>query len=123
MTSTVLFKLKVVLAKTFRYREKKAIQLILRSSFFNWQFFAEQVASEVSFTSENAAIKYYLHHPETWCLRVSPYFDGEWYLSNYEDIEQSGVNPLIHYLEHGVREGRVPVQNLALPYERHLWAG
>lgn len=123
MTSTVLSKLKVFLAKTFRYREKKAIQLILRSSFFNWQFFAEQVASEVSITSENAAIKYYLHHPETWCLRVSPYFDGEWYLSNYEDIEQSGVNPLIHYLEHGVREGRVPIQNLALPYERHLWAG
>ncbi len=123
MTSTVLSKLKVVLAETFRYREKKAIQLILRSSFFNWQFFAEQVASEVSITSEKTAIKYYLHHPESWFLRVSTYFDGDWYLSNYEDIKQSGVNPLIHYLEHGVREGRVPVKNLALPYERHLWAG
>ena len=99
------------------------MQLILRSSFFNWQFFAEQVSSEVSFTSEYEAIKYYLHHSESWYSKVSPYFDGDWYLSNYEDIKQSGVNPLIHYLEHGIREGRVPVQNLALPYENHLWAG
>ncbi|MDW5286456.1 glycosyltransferase [Alteromonas macleodii] len=123
MTSTVLFKLKSVLAKAFGYREKKAIQLILHSGFFNWQFFAEQVSSEVSFSSEVAAIKYYLLHSESWHSRVSLYFDGDWYLSNYEDIKQSGVNPLIHYLEHGIREGRVPVQNLALPYEKHLWAG
>lgn len=36
------------------------------------------------------------------------YFDNDFYLSMNPDIALSEVNPLIHYLQHGWREGRQP---------------
>ena len=36
------------------------------------------------------------------------YFDNDFYLSMNPDIALSGVNPLVHYLHHGWREGRQP---------------
>lgn len=36
------------------------------------------------------------------------YYDNDFYLSMNPDIALNGVNPLIHYLQHGWREGRQP---------------
>lgn len=41
-------------------------------------------------------------------LTDSGLFDRDWYLSMYEDVAHSGVDPLDHYLVHGWREGRLP---------------
>jgi hypothetical protein len=35
-------------------------------------------------------------------------FDDEWYKWAYSDIEQSGVDPVTHFLEFGAKEGRNP---------------
>ncbi|TWT12889.1 glycosyltransferase [Reyranella sp. CPCC 100927] len=35
-------------------------------------------------------------------------FDAEWYLARYRDVQMARVDPLVHYLEHGVSEGRDP---------------
>lgn len=35
-------------------------------------------------------------------------FDAEWYLSQYPDIAETGINPAIHFIEHGAYEGRSP---------------
>ena len=69
---------------------------------------------------------YYLtHHPEAWKSKVDPlnffnkhgwkaghnpgpHFNTRDYLSMYEDVAQSGVNPLLHYIEIGKKEGRFP---------------
>ena len=69
---------------------------------------------------------YYLtHHPEAWKLKVDPlnfynkhgwkaghnpgpHFNTRDYLTMYEDVAQSGVNPLLHYIESGKKEGRFP---------------
>lgn len=118
-----LLKIKSSVEKVLGLRTKKNINLIAGSELFNWKMFAEQFSSEENILSKKEAIRYYLKHPEYWNREVSENFDGEWYLHNYEDVLRSGQNPLIHYLEHGAREGRIPVQNLALPYEKHLWAG
>ena len=37
-----------------------------------------------------------------------PYFDHRWYIMRYDDVRRSGADPLVHYLEHGDREGRDP---------------
>jgi GT2 family glycosyltransferase/glycosyltransferase involved in cell wall biosynthesis len=37
-----------------------------------------------------------------------PLFDVDWYLTAYPDVARSGVNPLVHYLKNGWREGRNP---------------
>lgn len=35
-------------------------------------------------------------------------FDGGWYLQTYPDVQAAGVDPLEHFLENGVKEGRNP---------------
>ena len=39
---------------------------------------------------------------------IKPYFDVEFYLENNPDIGASNQSPILHYLEHGSREGRRP---------------
>jgi hypothetical protein len=33
-------------------------------------------------------------------------FDADWYRQRYKDVADAGVDPLRHYVEHGIREGR-----------------
>lgn len=35
-------------------------------------------------------------------------FDSEWYLQQNKDVAEAGIDPLSHWLKHGVREGRDP---------------
>lgn len=35
-------------------------------------------------------------------------FDGAWYLANYPDVKEAGLEPVLHFLAHGVHEGRNP---------------
>lgn len=37
-----------------------------------------------------------------------PLFDNAWYLRQYPDVRQSGQNPLEHFVQHGLSEGRKP---------------
>src|SRR5579859_6177663 len=34
--------------------------------------------------------------------------DQAWYLAQYPDVAAAGMDPVVHYLEHGWREGRDP---------------
>jgi hypothetical protein len=46
-------------------------------------------------------------------LRNSGIFDAEWYLRQYADVADAGIDPLRHYVEVGAKEGRVPNPTLA----------
>ncbi|KXG87403.1 class I SAM-dependent methyltransferase [Agrobacterium bohemicum] len=39
-------------------------------------------------------------------------FNSRWYLECYEDVAKAGIDPAIHYVRHGSKEGRSPVNNL-----------
>ncbi|WP_434997446.1 glycosyltransferase [Vibrio scophthalmi] len=41
-------------------------------------------------------------------IELSGLFDQKWYLENYRDVEISGIDPITHYIEYGVNEGRNP---------------
>jgi hypothetical protein len=41
-------------------------------------------------------------------LKRSGLFDAEWYLREYTDVAEAGIDPLRHYIEHGAKEGRAP---------------
>jgi glycosyltransferase involved in cell wall biosynthesis len=41
-------------------------------------------------------------------LAASPLFDPGWYSARYPDVAASGMDPAVHYLLHGGREGRHP---------------
>jgi glycosyltransferase involved in cell wall biosynthesis len=38
----------------------------------------------------------------------NPYFDPSFYLATNQDVARAGVNPLLHYILHGDKEGRDP---------------
>lgn len=44
-------------------------------------------------------------------VATSEYFDIDWYLATYPDVEASDMNPIEHYLLHGAKEGRIPSPN------------
>ncbi len=39
---------------------------------------------------------------------IRPFFDATWYLSENPDVAAAGLDPLEHYVAHGVEEGRAP---------------
>lgn len=41
-------------------------------------------------------------------IRESGLFDEDWYLLQYPDVVESGVDPILHYLKFGAYEGRFP---------------
>lgn len=41
-------------------------------------------------------------------IELSDFFDKAWYLSQYPDVEQQGLDPIDHYLRFGAQEGRNP---------------
>lgn len=41
-------------------------------------------------------------------LRQSPAFDAAWYLLQYRDVAEAGLDPALHYLRTGAAEGRDP---------------
>ncbi len=43
-----------------------------------------------------------------WAVLESGLFDPEWYLRRYPDLTEAGVDPLRHFLAHGLQEDRDP---------------
>ena len=41
-------------------------------------------------------------------IKKNNLFDEEFYLSNYKDVKASGMNPIIHYIIYGYKEGKDP---------------
>ena len=41
-------------------------------------------------------------------LKGSGLFDEAWYLAEYGDVAQAGMDPVKHYLRYGAAEGRNP---------------
>ena len=77
-------------------------QLIKRSNLFNIPYYKRRY----DLRPGTNAIRHYLikgadanNFPNEW-------FDTAWYKINYDDVALSGVNPFVHYIQHGREEGR-----------------
>jgi hypothetical protein len=46
-------------------------------------------------------------------IRNSPLFDADWYMARYADVAAAGIDPAVHYLETGWKEGRDPGQSFS----------
>lgn len=44
----------------------------------------------------------------TMKIRLSPFFDEKFYLSQNQDVATANIDPALHYLNYGAREGRNP---------------
>jgi hypothetical protein len=86
------------------FRENNNVSLILNSGLFDLNYFSRQV--KTSFKNERCAIKHYLKCGVRNELNPSERFNTSFYLKEYEDIASSGINPLVHYINLGISEGR-----------------
>ncbi|TRY30777.1 glycosyltransferase [Aliiglaciecola sp. M165] len=112
---------------------KKLNKLVIGYSKEEYQILADSALFDESYTKLSAEfpqnstreemLKIYLKNKTLWPMKTSQEFDGTHYLGKYEDVYQAGINPLLHYLKYGVKEGRLPRKNVALAYEHHLWSG
>jgi len=53
-------------------------------------------------------IEHYLLYGGFEGRNPGPYFDTQYYLAENEDVRTSGINPLVHYINSGKAEGRLP---------------
>lgn len=80
----------------------------------------DQRLLELNVTAGRAAVAALIAPPETdrmdadrlaiaaAAFAASGAFDAEWYLAINTDIAESGVDPVLHFLEYGFAEGRAP---------------
>ena len=83
--------------------ESENFDLILRSGLFDLPWFCGAYGAEPGDALSEWCAK-------GWRQGQQPnlYFDTGWYLSYYTDVAASGINPLVHYIQHGEHEGRRP---------------
>ena len=79
------------------------VQLLKSSDFFDEEYYC---ANYENLEGLNP-IEHYLI--KGWKVGNNPSkkFDTKYYLLIYPDVRKSGMNPLVHYLNHGMREKRI----------------
>ncbi|WP_081087271.1 rhamnan synthesis F family protein [Burkholderia pseudomultivorans] len=50
-------------------------------------------------------------------------FDVDYYLSSYPDVKESGLDPFLHYMDHGYKEGRNPNSEFDSTYYKNTHLG
>lgn len=90
---------------SFDSNNKSAYQVILESGLFDSEWFAKYYSLEG--TNVNL-IKYYIDYCEVYGLNPSQDFDSMWYLDKYDDVKKNGINPFVHYILYGKKQGRQP---------------
>ena len=80
-------------------------QLIRGSDLFDPEWYLTQLPTATTIAN---VIQHYIAWGAAEGLDPHPLFDTSWYLEQYADVRDSGVNPLVHYLKYGAAEGRDP---------------
>ncbi|WP_370244189.1 CgeB family protein [Alteromonas abrolhosensis] len=80
---------------------------LLSSSFFDEEWYRSVYSSVTKKRRwRNSPIDHFLEKGLQEQTSPGIWFDSKWYLNQYEDVAKAGINPLIHYLYHGLKEGR-----------------
>ena len=82
----------------------KEYQLVKNSNLFDYNYYMEK--NHLDLRNETEAIYHYLEIGYKKGYNPSNKFNGEIYFKKNPDIEESGWNPLVHYLKYGQKEER-----------------
>ncbi len=89
----------------FYRKEIKTQKILIKNSIF---FDAHHYAAAAKCSMDDDIYEFYLRNWRKYDINPSRFFDSSFYLNIYEDVRASGINPLVHYILHGWREGRAP---------------
>jgi len=90
--------------KRLRKKSLKHAKIILKSDYFDAAWYAAHCP-----TSPKGELQAALHYLlEGWQEGYQPSaaFNGNAYLARYLDVKNIGMNPLLHYVQYGYKEGR-----------------
>lgn len=86
---------------------------LLDSGCFDMPFYLSQLdADEGAVESELEAIEHYLASGSSRGLAPAAWFDGDFYLRRYQDVEAAGHNPFWHFVAFGWKELRQPASDI-----------
>ncbi|UZJ45342.1 glycosyltransferase family 2 protein [Marinimicrobium sp. C6131] len=83
------------------------VRMVYSSPLFDETFYGKQ-NNPGGAVSRLQSVVEFLTDREAYEISPSQGFSSDWYLHRYPDVEQLGVNPLVHYLRFGKAEGRLP---------------
>ncbi|MCC5824628.1 hypothetical protein [Alkalimonas sp.] len=89
---------------------KEVLAKIKASHLLEPEWYGQQ--AEQRFADFAAAWQHYAEHGWQKQLDPSRYFSTVWYLLQYPDVSSAGLNPLLHYVQFGIHEGRKPRPDL-----------
>lgn len=96
------------------WRQAAQLRLIRESGLFDRGFYRRRVGWNAWLLSRLRPELHYLTFGARDGLDPSDCFDTRWYRDTYPDVEAEGINPLVHFLRHGAREGRLPAGHVVL---------
>ena len=88
----------------FDSKFKEDYAVLINSDFFDADWFCK----EYSLDENVDPIMYYLEYGVEQNLNPSPNFDTRFYLENNPSIQNSNINPFVHYILYGKSEDRIP---------------
>lgn len=81
------------------------VEMVRKSGLLDPQVF--RPAEKFSGASNTISLELlYLGNKKNWTAQASALFDGAYYLAKNGDVKASGMNPMLHYIKHGFKEGR-----------------
>ena len=95
-----------------KYAELRNYMLLRGTPFLDTEWYGTVCAESTDAGSDTAW--HYLHFGWRENLNPSPEFDGGAYLRKYADVKSAGINPLVHFILCGSREGKMPIPVSAL---------
>ncbi len=98
--------------KQLNIKIKEIAEYLTLSGFFKYKlkdFRNRNSYLNILFNKNNHGIKNTLINIQGYrAIKKNHLFDYDYYLKNNDDVKQSGINPIIHYLYYGYKEGRNP---------------
>ncbi|MBV7316765.1 hypothetical protein [Shewanella sp. NIFS-20-20] len=91
----------------------KDVELIRQSELFDEAWYLAQYPEAKM--HKHGAAGHYLEKAVELGANPSAAFDGNWYLQTHQDVKNSGMNPLFHYLKFGHKESRL-LKHIQLPF-------
>lgn len=88
----------------FDIKSRNAYDIILYSGLFDEEWFHNYYSLDKSVNP----IIYYIDYYLIYGLNPSPDFDSIWYLEQNPKVKEIKMNPFVHYILHGKKEGRLP---------------
>lgn len=95
------------------YLEKGIYENISPGPFFSIEIYTKSLEEQrVKYDFNSPLLIRWLRTGASKSLKVSDFFDYDYYGDRYPDVRESGIDLLDHFLRHGLSEKRIPLKEL-----------